>query len=245
MDMDHKQLVTIFARLGFKKNAGLIYESLRQNGPLVASHIARASKIHRPAVYQTLHALLNTKLISVKKVGKRNYYTAVDERRLIPLFIKNLENIVKNIPERKSSGTGADSGIIRIFQGAKEIGAVFDEVIEHTKRGDTFYRYTSERDLEAVNRYLSPNYRKHRDNKRLERLVISNPVSGRQKRPRLERFIKFIPPEASLFDQNIIQIIYANRVAFIDLNIEQAIIIENAALADFQKVIFKQLYRKL
>jgi len=55
----------------------------------------------------------------------------------------------------------------------------------------------------------------------------------------------FIPSEISLFDQNIIQLVYGDRVSFIDLNTERVLIIENKALADFQKVIFKQLYDKL
>ena len=99
--------------------------------------------------------------------------------------------------------------------------------------------------MAKVNRYLSPNYRIAREKKKLERLVISNPISGKQKRPRLERFIKYIPSEANLFDQNIIHLIYRDRFSFINLNTEKAFIIEDKALADFQKVIFNQLYKKL
>jgi len=134
---------------------------------------------------------------------------------------------------------------IRFFSGFSGIRAVFDDVISHTPRGGTFYRYTSERDLASVNRYLSPSYRALRDKRKLERLVISNPVSAKQKRPRLERFIKYIQSEADLFDQNIIQLVYGSRLAFIDLNSEEAFIIEDPSLAAFQKVIFSQLYKLL
>ena len=123
--------------------------------------------------------------------------------------------------------------------------SVFDDTIAHTPKGQTFYRYTSERDLSRVNRYLSPGYRGARDKKKLERLVISNARSGAQKRSRLERFIKYMPEGTLQFDQNIIQIVYGKRLAFINLNSEEAFVIEDAALADFQKVIFSQLYRRL
>jgi hypothetical protein len=76
-------------------------------------------------------------------------------------------------------------------------------------------------------------------------LVISNPVSGKQKRSRLERFIKFIPSNFDLFQQNIIQLIYGDRISLIDLNTNRVVIIENKALAEFQKIIFQQLYRNL
>jgi hypothetical protein len=134
---------------------------------------------------------------------------------------------------------------VRYFKGFAGVRAVFDDVIHHTPRRGTFYRYTSERDLDAVNRYLAPSYRKERDEKKLERLVISNPVSGSQKRPRLERFVRYIPPEADLFNQDVIQLVYGSRLAFINLLKEEAFIIEDKALADFQKVIFNQLFKKL
>ena len=134
---------------------------------------------------------------------------------------------------------------MRILTGSAGVRMAFDDVVTHTPRGETFYRYTSEKDLARADSYLSRTYRNVRDSKKLERLVISNPRSGKQKRPRLERFIKYIPEEFDHFDQDIIQITYGKRIALIDLNVEQAIIVENASLADFQKVIFKMLYRKL
>ena len=134
---------------------------------------------------------------------------------------------------------------IIFLEGAQGVRAAFSDVVSHTPRGETFYRYTSEKDLEAVNRMLPKDYRTLRDAKKLERLVISNPVSGKQKRSRLERFIKFIPPNFDLFQQNIIQLIYGDRLSLIDLNTNRVVIIESKALAEFQKIIFQQLYRNL
>ncbi len=243
--MNIKKLTIVFQRLGFKKHSPLVYQSIREFGPLLATDIARSAKIHRPALYRSLKELLNAKLISTKKIGRRTKYMAESIHRLTSLFMEGLEDISKLTKNKKASEVEVINSATRIFHGPNGIRAVFDEVIDHTPRGHTFYRYTSEKDLAAVNRYLSPDYRERRDKKRLERLVISNPISGKLKRSRLERFIKFIPPETNLFDQNIIQIIYEDRVAFIDLNTEQVIVIESSSLADFQKVIFKQLYRKL
>ncbi len=240
-----KNFPQVFKRLGFRRHAFAVYKAIRKNSPLSATEVIQATGLHRPAVYRALEDLLGAKLISTKKIGKRTYYVPESARRISELFTKDLENVSALIKKREAADVETVDSSMRIFRGPKGIRAVFDDVIDHTGRGDTFYRYTSEKDLAAVNRYLSPDYRKRRDRKKLERLVISNPESGKQKRPRLERFIKFIPPEASLFDQNIIQIIYGSRLALIDLNKEQALVIENAPLADFQKVIFKQLYRKL
>ena len=135
--------------------------------------------------------------------------------------------------------------MIKVLEGKKGIGYVFSDVVNSLQKGETFYRYTSEKDLDKVNSYLPKDYRQRRDAKHLERLVISNTVSGKQKKPRLERFIKFIPPEDAQFNQNIIQLIYGNKIAIIDLNKEMSIILQNQLLADFQKTIFKLLYKKL
>ncbi len=134
---------------------------------------------------------------------------------------------------------------ITYLKGPSGIRAAFDDVIERMPKGEMFYRYTSERDVAAVNRYLSPDYRIRRDKKKLERRVISNPISGKAKRSRLERFIKFIPQQTDMFDHNIIQLVYADSVAFINLNTEEVSIIRDRELARFQSVIFNQLYGKL
>ena len=240
-----KDLTQVFNRLGFPKHTDKIYQAIKAGSPLLATKIISDTGIHRPAVYHILHKLLGEKLISTKKIGKRIYYMPENIRRIITLFAKDLENITKIIKNREIQEVETVNSYIKIFHGPNGIRAVFDDIIEQSNPGDIFYRYTSEQDLASVNRYLSSDYRKRRDKKRLERLVISNPISGKQKKPRLERLIKFIPPEADLFDQNIIQIIYRDRIAFIDLNTKQAITIENPSLANFQKVIFKQLYKKL
>jgi len=118
-------------------------------------------------------------------------------------------------------------------------------VVAHCKRGEMFFRYTSEQDLAKVNTYLTNDYRNKRDKKKLERMVISNYVSGKQKKSRLERFVRFLPEETEQFEQNVIQLVYGSRVTMIDLTKEEVMIIENKRLADFQKSIFKVLYKRL
>ena len=234
----------IFRKLGFSKHADSVYSTVFEHGPLLAAHIAPLASIYRPALYKALFELLNADLLVRKKKGGRFLWSARRPNHILELFKSEIYKLEKAIPSSSDSEEIIDNSL-KIFYGKDGIRAVFDDVINHTKKGETFYRYTSERDLDKVNSYLSSNYRMRRDKKRLERLVISNPLSGKQKRSRLERFIKCIPSEVSIFDQNIIQIMYGDRVAFIDLNTEKALVIENPALADFQKVIFRQLYDKL
>jgi sugar-specific transcriptional regulator TrmB len=236
----------IFSRLGLEKHASDVYELLwNQKDPLLLAHIAKRIGVARPQVYRVVESLLEKRFIKKIKNGKRTYYAAENPRRVEEAFT-NISKKVSDKSERYAAKREKElPEYIRFFRDFSGIRAVFDDVIAHTPRGDTFYRYTSEKDLASVNKYLSPLYRSRRDQKKLERLVISNPVSGKQKRPRLERFIKYVQPDADVFDQDIIQLVYGKRVAFININTEEAFIIEDAALASFQKSIFKQLYKKL
>jgi len=234
-----------FKRLGLPKNSADIYGLLRHSGPMIPTHICEIAHLHRPSVYRALRSLLKNHFIYSTVRGRRKQYHASDPR----LITKAFSQISSKLRDRIAKAIIADDSYkqkeVRFLSGPKGIRDAFDDTISHMKRGEVFYRYTSEKDLDKVNKYLSKSYRLLRDKKKLERMVISNPISGMRKKPRLERFIKFIPSNASLFDQNIIQLVYGSRVSLIDLNTERVLVIENKALADFQKVIFKQLYDKL
>jgi hypothetical protein len=54
-----------------------------------------------------------------------------------------------------------------------------------------------------------------------------------------------IPKNYDLFDENITKLIYANKVAILDHNTKTSFIIENQKFADFEKKIFKLLFKHL
>jgi hypothetical protein len=110
-----------------------------------------------------------------------------------------------------------------------------------------YYRYSSAKitGVEKRQNYLSRKYRLLRDQKQLERKVITNVANKAGKHTRHEREIKVVPPDFDLFEYNISQIIYGNKVAVIDYNTETAVLIENPTIARFQQKIFELLFRKL
>lgn len=242
--MNKTRLAQVFKRLGFGKHSADVYLELHKNGPMLATRVISSTKAHRPAAYRSLYELQKAGLAIRERKGKRFTWNAADPKRIEHLFAEEAHMLHRSLPHsQKNSEIVNDS--IRILKGKEGIRMAFDDAVSHMPKRGTFYRFTSEKDLDAVNAYLSADYRKIRDAKKLERKVISNPISGKRKAKRLERFVKFIPQESDLFLQNIIQLVYNDRIAFIDLNKEEVLIIENKALADFQTVIFKQLYAKL
>jgi sugar-specific transcriptional regulator TrmB len=244
------KLSIVFSRLGLPTHSAEIYSLLSRRGSCLATTIAKEARIHRPALYRALRALLQEKFVRTELQGRRHLYYAAPAS-LISSRFKSEAIKVSDLAQSFSRNRTVDHvnlpGGAKVFflSGPRAISEVFDDVVKRLNHGETFYRYTSERDLSFVNQHLSSSYRAIRDKKKLERLVISNPRSAGQKRSRLERFIRTIPQGDEVFSQNIIQLVYGSRIAIIDLTALEALIIEHRTLADFQKNIFRSLYKKL
>ena len=78
-----------------------------------------------------------------------------------------------------------------------------------------------------------------------QREVITNIQTAKSKRPDLDRFVKVMPEDFGPFEHNVTEIIYGDKIAFIDYNSETAMIIESKRIAEFQKQIFQTFHKKL
>ena len=135
--------------------------------------------------------------------------------------------------------------LVRRLDGKIGVHAVFEDIVNTLKKGDTFYRISSEdiHDIEAVG--LPKEYEKQRDHMKLERLVITNPEFKAAREPKLEESLKVVADEHLPFDYGVAQIIYGDKIAYIDYTGPFATIVENAKLAQLQKDIFKMLFKRL
>lgn len=240
----------LLSRLGLGVDASLVYLFLIQAEPCGVTDIARKLGLHRPAVYRAISELEQYQLVSVVSGRKQKHYAAEPPeqlRALVKVMLSELDTALPVLTERYSARGKAP--LVRVLEGRKGIERVFADVIERTPKGGTFYRITAEKDLARTNTYLPKDYREKRDAKQLERFVISAKSVGVQKKNRLERAIKFFPDSNGkndvVFDQDTIELIYEDTIAFIDLNTETAMLVESAPLAEFQKKLFRLLYQRL
>jgi hypothetical protein len=88
-------------------------------------------------------------------------------------------------------------------------------------------------------------YKKIREEKKLERMVITNNYLNDLKKEDIKKEVVVIPKEFDLFEDNITKIIYANKVAIIDYNSQENFIIESQIFANFERKIFKLLFKFL
>lgn len=223
-----------------------IYSALLGSGPLSISSISRKTGLHRPVIYRAIPELIDKSLISISPKAKKKLYVAEHPDKVKRLITELSGELEKIMPELDTIYNGAGQRpLVKYLEGKKGMRFVFEDIIHTLKKGDTFYRYSSTKDGKKGASHLPADYRKIRDEKKLERYVITSDEGARYKKPKLERSIKVVPKEYGLFDYDITQIIYGGKVAFIDDNTETAIIIENSTIANFQKKLFKILYSKI
>lgn len=238
------ELSTLLTALGLNKTESAVYIDLLEYGTQTISSISRTSKLHRPGIYKSLPSLKEKGLISERRVGKLIHYAAEPPERLRALLNsvrEELDTVIPQLSQMQSSKTP----IVRRLDGKAGVHVVYEDILNTLKKGDEFYRYSSETKNELKSVGLPKNYESRRDAMELERLVISNPEYVASREPTLEESLKVVPKEFLPFDYHVSQIIYGDKIAFIDYSQPIATIIENPVLAQFQKDIFKMLFRRL
>lgn len=236
-------------KLGLTPRESIVYLTLLQHGQMGVSDISRKCGLYRTDIYLALGRLIEEGLATVLLKGKYRAYKAAPPKTLEKKFLELASSFDEEIDalcviEHTASG---DRPVINYVEGQKGITDIHDDIVTTLKKGDVYYRYSSSvaAGIEKRPNYLSKKYRVLRDQKQLERKIITNAAYKAIKHSRLEREIKVVPSDFDLFEFNISQIIYGDKVAVIDYNTETAVVIENKTIAKFQAKIFELLFRKL
>ncbi len=237
----------ILEKLGLTKNESAIYLALLDMGTSTISQISEKTAIHRPLIYKALPSLLEKKLVTETPKAKGVVYGAEPPNRLESLFDDLKVDFFEALPDLEDSYASSEKKPkIRFLEGKDGTKRIFDDVVRSLKKGDVFYRYSSNKDgNEKKDKYVPRIYRKMRDEKKLQREVITNTQTAQHKKPSLDRFTKTMPNDYGTFEHNVTEIIYGDKIAFIDYNSETAMIIESKRIADFQRQIFQTLYKKI
>ncbi len=241
--MSKKDLLTAF---GLHEKESRIYRALIEYGLQNVTDIAKHTGLYRTDIYTYLNTLISRGLASSRLKGKRRLYSAESPHKLSILFEEFSASFEDLVPELEKKYTSRSPSVrIHAYEGKAGIRSVYDDIVATLPKGGTFYRYSSSQTARARNTYVSKAYTKLRDGKRLERYVITNAATKSHKKLKIDRYIKIVPAHYDLFEYNVTQLIYGNKIAFVDYNSETATVIENAKVAEFQKKIFTLLFNKL
>ena len=236
--------LSLFSQIGIDEKSGRIYLWLLEYGRSPISEIVKNTRIHRVEVYRKLPYLLEIGLLKEGKIWKRKLYIAESPKKIEELILlarESSETIINELTEKFWNINSKPN--ISYGEWSKSITQVFSDIIHTLGKWEVFYRISSETSVEKSNSYLPKNYRELRDKKELERYVIMAKKTADNKKPRAEREVAIMPENYEQFDENIQMIIYKNKIAYIDYASESAITIENKKMADFQKKLFKALFK--
>ncbi len=235
--------------LGLSQSETRIYLGLLEHGPSTVADMARTTALYRPVVYTCLPKLLELNLISRLVKGKRTYYEVCSPNHLTQLFsaLRNrLETILPKLQKKFEKLKTAKPQIF-VFEGREGIKQTYIDLIESSKKGDVIYRYESPKDYKLNKRYYPALYMRHAGgtDSEIQKFVLTNEKTHNQRRQQLSRYSKSIQRVQDPFEYNITQIIYQDKVLFIDYETRISIVFQNQRFADFQKKIFKLLFYKL
>lgn len=243
----YKNMITFITlqNTGLSEIEAKVYICLLEKWILGISKISEYSWCNRVQIYAAIPRLLEKHIIGETIVWRRKHYFAEDPENLENMFEEKKLEFQSTIELLKNSyQTKKAAPQFKTFDSTRWIHYIFNDVIESLNVGDVFYRYSgrkpsSHRDI------LNNSYRAKRDEKQIERMVITNASLKEQKPEKVEKEVVSIPKRYDLFEDNISKIMYADKVAIIDYNTNTSFIIQNKKFAEFEKKIFKLLFRYL
>ena len=160
----------LLEKIGLNKNESIIYLALLDLGPSNITTISEKTSIHRPLVYKALPSLLEKKLISQTQKDKTIMYMAEAPNRLESIFDDLKYQFFELLPDLEDTyASNNKKPTIKFMEGKDGTKRVFDDVVRSLKKGDTFYRYSSNIDgNEKRDKYIPRTFKQIRDNKKLE-----------------------------------------------------------------------------
>lgn len=238
--------INILQRLGLDEKEAAIYMALLHLGPSSVSSISKETGLHRPTIYKFLPSLVKRGLITLVPKNRREVYAAENPHKLKGVIDSLAEEFKNALPDLEETyNSKGKKPVIKYLVGKEQIKFIYEDLVRTLNRGEVFYRYSSTKDGKKDVSWIPKDYKKLRDEKKLERFVITSEEGAKYKKPKLERSTRVVPRQYGLFDYDVTQVIYADRLAIIDDNTETAFIIENKTIAEFQKKIFKIIFDSL
>lgn len=240
------QEISFLERLWLPKNAAITYLALLEISEWTVSDIAVKAQLHRPEIYRVLPLLEELRLLSKLEVGKRTRYRAAPPDALESLkeeFVRTADSVMHRL-KQKSEANGLQARLEHV-QGIGAISKVYEEALRLTPKWGTYYRYSSGRSVYERSMYLTDDYIRLKEAKSISRYVITNESTKKGRKSDPNRAVATVPSDFDLFNDNISKLIYADRVAIVDHDSKEAFVIESPRFVEFEKKIFKLLFRFL
>lgn len=244
-------IIQILKKLGFDEKEIRVYMILLSLGPSPVRKIAQATDINRGTTYDILKNLMRQGMVSYFHKDKKQYFVVEDPAKLELLLSNRLtelselkETMKDYLPELRSLyNRGDNKPVARYFEGAKGIRQILDDVLETLSKADKkeYFVYSSSDLRDHIYDEFS-NFVKERIAKKIFCKTISFGEGGTE-HPLSER--KWLTKDRGTPSYIIV---YPPKTAYICWGPKHellGVVINDAAIAKTQQLIFEKLWQTL
>ena len=239
-------------QLGLDRRQVQVYWALHKLGPASIRDVAAEAGINRGSTYETLKKLVTMGLVSYLPRGRRRVFQAEDPERLLSLgesrqqaLSQAMEELRRDIiPALQQSRTQFSPGNVRFYEGDDGVELVLRDILDSTARsGVKDYAVISTKTLREHLYRPFPNFTRTRVRRGIHVRVIAVGEGGDDAELAQRKWL----PAGAGTDASYIAI-YPPKVAMItlaDRNYPVVVIIDSAAIASTQQLLFDTLWQLL
>lgn len=242
-----KKFERILQKIWLSEKESQIYLDLLDHPYSSMLDISRRTGIHRPALYKLLPLLRERGLVFIKTKKKQISYHASSPTVLQDLLDEMSGRLESVLPELQSVYDAHGHHVHTAYHdGIAGIQKIYEEIARLVPEDDAYYAYTGKKS-KAGPEYFTPTFWKMRDKKRLKRYVIGSKDRTLSLRTDPLREVATFPERytSTIFEKNMVKIIYHHRVAIIDFSLNTWVVIESPILAQMEKDNFLLLFHFL
>jgi len=244
--------VDALGQLGLDRRQVRVYRALLRLGPASIRDVAAAAGVNRGSTYETLKQLAALGLVNYLPRGRRRVFQAEDPERLLALgegrqqaLALALEELRRDIvPALRQSGPEFSPGNVRFYEGDDGVELVLRDILDSTTRsGAKRYAVISTKTLREHLYRPFPNFTRTRVQRGIHVRVLAVGEGGDDAELAERKWL----PAADATDASYIAI-YPPKVAMITLaerNYPVVVIIDSAAIASTQQLLFDTLWQLL
>lgn len=253
MNNDKLTVQKLLTELGFSAAEGETYWALLNLETVSIRKVAAQSGINRGTTYEAIRRLLAEGLVTARKVGAREYYSAESPERIYDLIRdrrkelwQSQQEAQKLIPEllaRKARPQGRP--LVKYYEDDEGIVAILRDVLQTCSRlkKPEYYVYSSR----PLRQYVYRKFPEFTERRISEGIAVKVIAVGEGGDPTAISERKWLPePTSGVISSYII--IYGDKVAQISISSDltpYGVVIESEGTAAMQRLLFERLWTSL
>lgn len=250
---DKPTIQQVLKNLGFSEAEGETFWALMNLETVSIRKVAAASGINRGTTYEAIKSLVAAGLVTARKVGAREYFTAEspdkindlirDKRKDLLQVQQDAQKLIPELLARKARPKGRP--LVKYYEDDEGVVTILRDVLQTCGQLDKpEYRVYSSRPLRQ---YLYRKFPQFTDRRVREGIAVKVIAVGEGGDPAEVSERKWLPEPAG-GEISSYAIIYGDKVANISISSDftpYGVVIEDAGAAAMQRLLFDKLWRSL